>query len=368
MVRIGIVGLPNAGKSTLFNALTRSDAQVASYPFTTIDPNVGVVPVPDARLTDIALIVNPEKVTPTAVEFVDIAGLVKGASRGEGLGNRFLGHIREVDAIAHVVRCFEDREVPHVSGGLDPVRDAEIVELELILADLETVEKRREKAARMQKSGDRHYQEEVALMDRLKGELERGRPARLVPLSDEEKSCVRSLFLLTMKPVIYVANIGEDDPNDSAGRVRALTEWASARGDGAPVIAISAKLESELLTLNPDEAQEYLRELGMESSGLEKVVLAAYHILDLITFYTTKGPEIRAWTLHRGATAFEAAGKIHTDIQRGFIKAEVIHYEDLVAAGSFTKARERGLLRQEGRSYIVQDGDIILIRFSEQSR
>lgn len=368
MVRIGIVGLPNAGKSTLFNALTRGAAQVASYPFTTIDPNVGVVPVPDERLDAIARITKPEKLTATTVEFVDIAGLVKGASRGEGLGNRFLGHIREVDAISHVVRCFEDPEVPHVSGKLDPVSDVETVELELILADLETVEKRREKTARMQKGGNKQYEEETALMDRLKGELERGRPARLVPMSCEERASVADLFLLTMKPVIYVANIGEDDSRDGAGRVRALAEWAAARADRAPVVVVSAKLESELLSLDRDEAMEYLRELGMELSGLDRVVLAAYRALDLITFYTTKGPETRAWTLRRGSTAYEAAGKIHSDIQRGFIRAEVVRYDDLAAAGSFAEAREKGLLRLEGRDYVVQDGDVILFRFSEPSR
>lgn len=368
MMRIGIVGLPNAGKSTLFNALTQAGAQVASYPFTTIDPNVGIVPVPDPRLDRIASIVKPEKVTPATVEFVDIAGLVKGASRGEGLGNRFLGHIREVDAIAHVIRCFTNPDVPHVSGNLNPVLDAEIVETELILADIETVKKRRDKAAKMQKSGDRHYQEETILMDRLKGELEGGKPAKLIPLSDEEKACIQSLFLLTMKPVVYVANIGENDLKDSAAYLRVLTEWIQSRGENAPVVAISARLESELADLTPDEAQEYLQELGMESSGLKKLVIAAYSALDLITFYTTKGTETRAWTLRRGETAFEAAGKIHTDMQRGFIKAEVIRYEDLVSAGSFAEAREKGLLRQEGREYPVQDGDVILFRFSQPPR
>ncbi|MDI7246450.1 MAG: redox-regulated ATPase YchF [Bacillota bacterium] len=368
MVRIGIVGLPNAGKSTLFNALTRGAAEVASYPFTTIDPNVGVVPVPDSRLDAIARITNPEKVTPTTVEFVDIAGLVRGASRGEGLGNRFLGHIREVDAVVHVVRCFEDPDVPHVAGAVDPVSDVETVELELILADIETVERRQEKAARMQKGGNKKYEEEAALLDSLKKELERGVPARLALESPEAMASVSDLFLLTMKPVIYVANTGEDDPRDGAGRVRALAEWAAGRADHAPVVAVSARIESELRELDRDEAMEYLRELGMESSGLDRVVLAAYRALDLITFYTTKGPETRAWTLRRGGTAYDAAGRIHTDIQRGFIRAEVLSCDDLVAMGSFAEAREKGILRLEGRDYVVRDGDIVLFRFSEPSR
>ncbi len=368
MVRIGIVGLPNAGKSTLFNALTRARAQVGMYPFTTIDPNVGVVEVPDRRLAEIARVASAEKVTPTAVEFVDIAGLVKGASRGEGLGNRFLGHIREVDAIAHVVRCFDDPDVPHASDRLDPVSDVQTVELELILADLETIEKRREKAARMQKGGNRQYMEEVALLDRLSSELERGRSARQAIAPGEERERLHDLFLLTMKPIIYVANIGEDDPSDRAGRVRALREWVAQRAEPAPIVAISARLESELGELDQDEAAEYLRELGLESSGLDGMILAAYQVLDLITFYTIKGPETRAWTLGRGATAPQAAGRVHSDMERGFIKAEVLPCEDLIAAGSFAAARERGLVRIEGREYVVQDGDVILFRFSEPGR
>lgn len=368
MVHVGIVGLPNAGKSTLFNALTRARAQVASYPFTTIDPNVGVVEVPDRRLTDIARITKPEKVTPTVIEFVDIAGLVKGASRGEGLGNRFLGYIREVDAIVHVVRCFEDADVPHVSGEVDPVRDIETVELELILTDLETVEKRREKIAKMQKGGNKRYVEETMLLDKLKDGLEKGKLARQVISSSEERGCLQDLFLLTMKPVIYVANTGEDDPGDSGGRVSALRRWASGPADSTPVVAISARIESELGELDRDEAAEYLRELGMGSSGLDSIILAAYQVLDLITFYTTKGPETRAWTLRRGATAPEAAGKIHSDMERGFIRAEVIHYDDLIAAGSLAEARDRGAVRVEGRDYVVQDGDVILFRFSEPAR
>ncbi len=368
MVRVGIVGLPNAGKSTLFNALTQARAEVAGYPFTTIEPNLGVVDIPDPRLDRIARLIGAEQATPAAIEFVDIAGLVKGASRGEGLGNRFLGHIREVDAIAHVVRCFEDDEIPHVSGEIDPVRDAETVELELILADLETVERRCEKAARMQKAGDRKYRDEAELLERLKEGLESARPARHVIASGEERARLEDLFLLTMKPVIYVANVAEGDISDAAGRVLALRTWAERRAGEAPVVVISAKIESDLGELGREEAAEYLRELGLEASGLDSIVLAGYRALGLVTFYTTKGPETRAWAIRLGSTAPEAAGKVHSDMQRGFIRAEVVHHDDLVAVGSFAEAREKGLVRIEGRDYVVRDGDIMLFRFSEPSR
>ncbi|NPV53420.1 MAG: redox-regulated ATPase YchF [Firmicutes bacterium] len=364
MLRIGIVGLPNAGKSTLFNALTRAGAQVASYPFTTIDPNVGVVEVPDERLAVIAGIVKPEKVTPATIEFVDIAGLVKGASRGEGLGNRFLAHIREVDAIAHVVRCFCDRDVPHVAGEPDPVRDIETINLELILADLETLEKRIERTSRMLKSGEKEYKEEMELLMRVRDALNAGRPARLVNMTEEERSRLESLFLLTMKPVIYVANIDEGEVGNAYVRGPGLA-WDL--GGAAPVIPVSAKVEAEVAELaeaDPDGAREYLNMLGLTESGLNRLVRAAYESLDLITFFTTRGIEVRAWTVHRGATAPRAAGKVHSDMERGFIKAEVVSYDDLVRAGSMAAAREEGLVRTEGKEYIVQDGDVMLFRFN----
>ncbi|HHV62843.1 MAG TPA: redox-regulated ATPase YchF [Firmicutes bacterium] len=369
MLRIGIVGLPNAGKSTLFNALTRAGAQVASYPFTTIDPNVGVVEVPDERLKVIAGIIKPEKVTPATIEFVDIAGLVKGASRGEGLGNRFLAHIREVDAIAHVVRCFSNQDVPHVAGAPDPVRDIETVNLELILSDLETVEKRLERTSRMLKSGERGYREEMELLMRLKDALNAGKPARLVEVTGEEPGRLEGLFLLTMKPVIYVANIDEDEIGNAydSSAVRAIRSYVQSLGEDAPVIPVSARVEAEVAELaesNPSEAREYLDMMGLAESGLNRLVKTAYKSLKLITFFTTKGIEARAWTVRQGATAPQAAGKVHSDMERGFIKAEVVSYEDLVRAGSMGAAREEGLVRTEGKEYVVQDGDIILFRFN----
>lgn len=368
MVRVGIVGLPNAGKSSLFNALTRAGAEVANYPFTTIDPNVGVVVVPDERLQRLGDLIKPEKLTPTAMEFVDIAGLVKGASRGEGLGNRFLGHIREVDAVCHVVRCFPDPEVSHVAGTLDPVSDIEVIELELILADLETVEKRLEKSVRMQKGGNVRYKEEALRLERLKEGLQEGKPAREVFTEDEDRMAVRDLFLLTMKPVVYVANIGEGDLESGSEQVHEIEEWIRSIGRDAPCISISARLESELAELDPVEASEFLEELGIESSALARIILASYEALDLITFYTTKGDETRAWTVNQNTPAPQAAGVIHSDMEHGFIKAEVIDYESLIKVGSLAGAREKGLVRQEGRDYLVKDGDVILFRFSEPSK
>ncbi len=365
MVRVGIVGLPNAGKSTLFNALTRASAEVANYPFTTIEPNVGVVAVPDKRLQNLGRLIKPKKLTPTTMEFVDIAGLVRGASRGEGLGNRFLGHIREVDAIVHVVRCFPDLNVSHVSGSFDPIEDLEVIEFELILADLETVEKRLEKTIRMQKGGNVRYKEEALLLERFKDGLEQGKPGREVLLSDEDRLAVRDLFLLTMKPVIYVANIGENEIEGGSDNVTAIRERILTRGHNVPVVSISAKLESELTELDSRDAAEFLKELGLQSLALDRIILASYKALDLVTFYTTKGDETRAWTVKTGTPAPQAAGVIHSDMEQGFIKAEVIDYESLMSVGSLADARDKGLVRLEGRDYPVQDGDVILFRFSE---
>jgi GTP-binding protein YchF len=362
-LQIGIVGLPNVGKSTLFNALTKAGAAVASYPFTTIDPNVGVVEVPDPRLLDVAAIVRPDEVKPTTIEFVDIAGLVKGAHQGEGLGNQFLGHIRNVDAIALVVRCFKDPDVAHVSTELDPLDDCEVIDLELVLADLATVERRIEKVRSSAKAQPKEYAAELALLERLKNHLEAGHLASRLALTDKEAEFVQPLFLLTAKPRLYVANVGEDDL--PAGNPLAERVLRRAGEEGAQAVVLCAQLEADLADWEPDEAAEYRAELGVDEPGLERLIHAGYRLLDLITFFTATGTNVvRAWTLQRGQTVFEAAGKIHTDMQKGFIRAEVISHPDLMAAGDFNKARERGMVRLEGREYVVQDGDVIHIRFS----
>jgi len=359
MLSLGIVGLPNVGKSTLFNALTRGRAQIANYPFTTIDPNVGVVEVPDDRLAQVARLAGAEKVTPTAVQFVDIAGLVKGASRGEGLGNKFLSHIREVDAVAHVVRCFTDPNVAHVHGALDPIRDMDIVETELILADLDTVGRRIARTEPMLKTGDKRYRFELDTLVELKGMLESGRPAREMDLPCERRQLVESLFLLTMKPTMIIANLPEEcaDCLDKAAAEIPLRA-------GVPVIAVCAELERQLGELEPEDARAYLASLGLERSALDSVVTAGYRLLDLITFFTIKGVETRAWTVRLGTSAPKAAGKIHTDMERGFIRAEVIQWDLLLQEGSFGAAREHGRVRTEGKDYVVQDGDVILFRFN----
>ena len=362
-LQIGIVGLPNVGKSTLFNALTRAGAAVASYPFTTIDPNVGVVEVPDHRLNDVAAIVQPEEVKATTIEFLDIAGLVKGAHQGEGLGNQFLGHIRNVDAVALVVRCFEDPDVAHVSAELEPMADAETIGLELILADLATVERRIEKVRSAAKAQPREFAAEMELLQQLQAHLETGKLASRLPVSEKEREMLQPLFLLTAKPRLYVANVGEDSLPEGGPLAAQVLERAEA--EGAQAVVICAQLEADLSDWSAEEAAEYRAELGLEAPGLERLIRAGYRLLDLITFFTATGTNVvRAWTLRRGETVYVAAGKIHTDMQQGFIRAEVVSYADLMEAGDLGRARERGLVRLEGRDYVVQDGDIIHIRFS----
>ena len=362
-MKLGVVGLPNVGKSTLFNAITGAGAQAANYPFCTIEPNTGMVPVPDERLNVLAEMYHPKKVTPAVIEFVDIAGLVKGASRGEGLGNKFLSHIREVDAIVHVVRCFEDDNIIHVDGSVDPVRDMETINLELIFADMETVTRRMDKAQKMIKTGDKKYALEAALAERLLGHLESGLPARVFEAGDDERAQIRSWFLLTDKPVIYAANIGEDaigDPDDP--RVRAVEE-AAAR-EGAEVLVISAQIEEEIAAMDGEEKAEFLKDLGIGESGLDRLVKACYRLLGLISFLTAGEDECRAWTIVKGTRAPQAAGKIHTDFERGFIRAEIVPFETLKALGSLNACKEKGLVRSEGKEYVMQDGDVTLFRFN----
>jgi ribosome-binding ATPase len=368
-LKLGIVGMPNVGKSTLFNAITKAGAESANYPFCTIDPNVGIVAVPDERLDKLAEMYDPDKITPTAIEFVDIAGLVKGASRGEGLGNKFLAHIREVDAIVHVVRCFEDPNIVHVEGSVGPGRDLETINYELIFADMETIEKRIEKTVILLKTHDQRlksqYQAEMAVYEKVKTGLENGQSVRAMEFNDEERIIVKQAFLLTEKPVIYAANVAEAELVAGTEPNALLKELeACVVAEGAEMITISARIEEEIAQLDEAERVEYLKELGLKESGLDQLIKKSYKLLGLISFLTAGKQEVRAWTITKGTKAPQAAGKIHTDFEKGFIRAEIVGYKDLMACGTYGAAREKGLVRLEGKEYVMKDGDVTLFRFN----
>jgi GTP-binding protein YchF len=365
MLKLGIVGLPNVGKSTLFNALTAAKAEAANYPFCTVEPNVGMVEVPDPRLTRLAEVVQPKRTVPAAVQFVDIAGLVKGAASGEGLGNKFLANIRETDAIVHVVRCFEDPDVTHVMGAVDPTRDREVIEFELALADLATVEKRLDRTKRAAKSGEKEALAELPALEKAQSFLSEGKGLWEARLSPDELKLLSPLSLLTAKPVLYAANVTDAELSGEEGKhLKALRSAVAASGEHAEIVPFSAKIEAELAELPPEDRADFLSSLGIESAGLDRLIRAGYHLMGLQTYFTAGEQEVRAWTIHQGDTAPQAAGVIHTDFERGFIRGETVGYDDFVSLGGWKGAKEKGVVRSEGKEYVVQDGDVMLFRFN----